>query len=215
MKKPLIILNLKTYGSGTGRNAKNVAEICRKISEDIIIAAQATDIARISGKITTFSQHIDPVEQGKNTGFITAEAVQQAGAKGTLLNHAEHKLAIGEIMKSVTRARENKLVTVVCASNVVEAQEIAEKCSPDYIAIEPPELIGGNVSVSTANPKIITETIRAVNGIPVICGAGICSADDVKKALSLGAEGILVANFVMGAKDKKKAVSELVQGTRM
>jgi len=33
---------------------------------------------------------------------------------------------------------------------------------PDYIAIEPPELIGTGVSVSKARPEIISKTVKIV-----------------------------------------------------
>ncbi len=215
----LLIINFKTYESGTGKKGERIAEICKKLSsKNIVIAAQAVDIHRLSRQnVRVFAQHIEPVLPGKNTGFVTAESVKSAGASGTLLNHAEHKIPIGMIQKSVERAKENGLLTVACAATAKEAEEIASACSPDYIAIETPELIGGNVSVSTANPGIITETIKAVQRIkkiPVICGAGVSGSADVKKAIELGAEGVLVANYVMGADDKKKAVSELLKGLK-
>lgn len=220
LKTPMLIINLKTYISGTGKNAETVVELCEKLASGrtIIVAAQAADIyraAKKAKKISVFAQHIDAAEQGRNTGFVTAEAVSEAGAKGTIINHAEHKIPLMLVQKAVERAGQNKLITVVCAATAKEATEIAMACSPDYIAIEPPELIAGKTGVSTAKPEIITDTIKAVNKvkrIPVICGAGVSSKEDVKAAIRLGAKGVIVANFVMSAKDKKKAISELLEG---
>ncbi len=215
-KTPVIIVNFKTYPSGTGSKAEALARLCKSLSGKIIVAAQAADIHRAAKTgISVFAQHIDPVEQGKNTGFITAESVKEAGAFGTLINHAEHKIPMDKISKCVERARQNKLAAIVCAASTEEAVEIAKNCSPDYIAIEPPELIAGIVGVSTANPEIITKTINAVNRIkkiPIICGAGVSSSQDVSKAIELGTAGVLVANFVMSAKDQKAALKELLEG---
>lgn len=222
LRTPMLIINLKTYASGTGSNAEKIAGICEKLAsgtgKTVIIAAQQADIhraAKKAKKISIFAQHIDAAEQGRNTGFVTAEAVKAAGAKGTIINHAEHKIPLFLVKCAVERAKQNSLTTVVCAATAKEAQEIAKACSPDYIAIEPPELIAGKTGVSTAKPEIITDTIKAVHKIrkiPVICGAGVSSKEDVKAAIRLGAKGVIVANFVMSAKDKEKAISELLGG---
>ncbi|MBI3034440.1 triose-phosphate isomerase [Candidatus Woesearchaeota archaeon] len=218
--EPFLAVNFKTYPSGTGMNALKTAAICRQVAsktgKSVIIAAQAADIYRISKiGISVFAQHMDGVLPGKNTGFVTAESIRDAGASGSLINHAEHKLSIGLVKQAVERASANNLVTIACAASSDEAREIAANCTPDYIAIEPPELISGNISISKAKPEIITGTIRAVQevkDIPVICGAGVNSREDVESALRLGARGVLVANFVMSAADKRKAISELVSG---
>lgn len=218
LKEPVIIVNLKTYQTGTGSNAVKMAKLAGQLAKSsIIVASQATDIKACSEHAITFAQHIDAAEQGKATGYITAEAVKSAGAKGTLINHAEHKIGIELIKKTVERATQNKLVTVACAANVEEAKQIAKECNPDYIALEIPELISGNISISQADPGAITRTISEVSKIreiPIICGAGISGREDVRKALDLGTKGVLVANFVVNAADKKKALSELVAGLK-
>ena len=231
LKPPLLIVNLKTYDSGTGKNSESIVKICGKLAaatgKTVISAVQTADIYRAAKaaensakgkkgkKAAVFAQHIDTVLPGRNTGFTTAESVKKAGASGTIINHAEHKIPMPLVKQAVERARKNGLMTVVCAATTKEAEEIAKNCVPDYIAIEPPELISGNMGVSKAKPEIITDTIKAVHKIrkiPIICGAGISSKEDAEAAIGLGASGILVANFVMSAKDKKKAISELMEG---
>ena len=117
--------------------------------------------------------------------------------------------------KSVPRCRELGLEVIACADDIVEAETLA-KLSPDYIAIEPPELIGGDISVTTANPEIVSgavERIRAVNpNVGVLCGAGVKSRKDVAKALELGTVGVLLASGVVKAKDPEAALRDLVKG---
>ena len=222
----LIVVNFKTYKEATGDNAVKLAKACEaaalkaKDKVKIAIAVQATDIFRVaaavdSGIIGVFAQHIDANGQGKSTGFVTAEAVKEAGASGTLLNHAEHKIT--DIAKRIATAKMAELTTVACAADVAEAKAIASVTpSPDYIAIEPPELIGGNVSVSKAKPELIAaavETVKEANSkIIALCGAGVNSREDVEKALKLGTEGILVASSVVLARDPEKALLELIAG---
>lgn len=228
---PLIIVNFKTYKEATGENAVKLAKACEAAAKPfcekglskikVAVAVQATDISRVASAIDkkiimVFAQHIDTNGQGKSTGFTTAEAVREAGASGTLLNHAEHKIT--DIAKRIATAKAAGLATVVCAANVAEAKMIASLTpSPDYIAVEPPELIGGKVSVSKANPEVVSDSVSAVksanSGIKVLCGAGVNSGEDVRKALELGTEGILVASSLVLAKDAEKVLMELIAGT--
>ncbi len=221
LKTPIIIVNFKTYKESTGDNAIKLAEICNKIAEEtktsIAVAAQSTDIYRIAKIVSmpVLSQHIDAISFGKNTGFLLPESVRQAGAEATLLNHSEHRLDFDVLKSSIERARQARLKTVVCAKNVEDAKKIAS-LNPDFIAVEPPELIGSNISVSEAKPEVISDAVKAIksinNKIKVLCGAGIHNKDDVKKSIELGAEGILVASGVVKAENQESALRDLING---
>jgi len=217
---PIILLNLKTYEESMGQKAIDFARIAERVNEktgiSIAIAPQAIDIAAVtvSSETPVFAQHIDPVYYGKYTGHILPEAVADAGAYGTLLNHSEHQIPLDKIEAAIKRAKEVDLVTVVCADTVDNAKKIA-LLEPDAIAIEPPELIGSGISVSTAQPEIVSGSVAAVRSvdkdIKVLCGAGITNGEDAKAALELGAKGILVASGVVKAPDPYKALLELAR----
>lgn len=87
--------------------------------------------------------------------------------------------------------------------------------SPYYIAVEPPELIGGDISVTSANPSIVTNTVETVKGvnkeIKVLCGAGVKNGGDVKAAVDLGAEGVLLASGVVKAADPEAVIRDLIK----
>jgi triosephosphate isomerase len=140
--------------------------------------------------------------------------IRSSGAAGTLMNHSEHRMIIREIGETVELCKGIDLVTVVCADTAESAARIAA-FSPEFIAVEPPELIGGDISVTTANPDIIEKTVdsvRAVNRhIPVLCGAGIKTGEDVRNALELGAGGVLLASGVVKAKDPVSALLDLTK----
>jgi triosephosphate isomerase (TIM) len=217
MNVPIIIVNFKTYGKSTGENAIALAKICERSSRNgkalVIAAVQASDISKISeaAKIPVFAQHVDCITPGKNTGFILPEAVMAAGAAGTLLNHSEHRLEKNVLAETIKLCR-GKLTTVVCAKDAKEAAEIS-KLEPDFIAVEIPELISGKVSISKANPKLVSDAVEAVHkvkNIPVLAGAGVQDGSDVKKAIELGARGVLIANAVVNSENPEKVVKDLV-----
>ena len=219
--KPILLINLKTYEEATGRNALELAKTCASLANEsdkveIIIAVQAADIRLVAEnvRVPVFAQHVDPVKYGSSTGWILPEAIKAAGATGTLLNHSERRIDSETAKRSLARCRELGLRVVMCAESPERAKELAS-LKPDCIAIEPPELIGGDVSVSKARPEVITESVHKVNSvvhIPVLCGAGVKNGEDVKKALALGAKGILVASGVVKAKDPRHALSDLLEG---
>jgi len=221
LKTPIVIVSFKTYHEATGESAVKLARLILEAAEKrgvkVAVAPQTTDIYRVASqvKIPLLAQHIDPVKPGRNTGWITPESVQAAGAVGTLVNHAEHKISMDQISEAVKRARELGLSTVACAADIGESQNIA-KIGPEIIAVEPPELIGTGVSVSKAKPEIVTNSIKAVKEVnpkvKVLCGAGIVTKDDVARALELGVEGVLLASGIVCAKDQRAAIDDIVRG---
>jgi triosephosphate isomerase (TIM) len=215
-----IFINFKTYEEATGKKAIELAKKAERIAEhaecQIILVVQAVDLRAVSEAVSlpVFAQHIDPINYGSNTGHVLPEAVKEAGATGTVLNHAENKQTNDFLEKAVKRAKSVGLQVMVCAETIERAKQIAV-FSPDLIAIEPPELIGGDISVSTAKPEIISGTVQAVhevNQIPVVTGAGIKNSADVKKAIELGTTGVFVASGIIKAEDQEKAIQELAEG---
>ncbi len=220
LKTPIIIINFKTYKQSTGKNADILADICDRVAREsgknIAIAVQELDLYRISKKfsIPVLSEHMDPIDYGAHTGHILPQALKDNGAAGCILNHSEDRFDLEKIENSIERANETKLIEVVCANNARTARAIAS-FHPDFIAVEPPELIGGDISVSTAKPEIIKDTVDKVRqvdpNIKVLCGAGVNTKEDISKALELGAKGVLLASGVVKAKDPEKVLRELVK----
>ena len=219
MSKYKLIINLKTYKESTGKNALKIAKICKELEKEankknveIILCPQPTDIKEISQlKVKTYAQHIDTIEYGANTGYILPESVKQAGVIGALISHSEHKLSMSEIKKRIDKAKSIKLKTCVCARNTSRAKEIA-KLNPDFIAVEPKEFIGTDISISTAKPQLIEKSVKVVGKTPLLVGAGIKTKEDVQKSIELGAKGILIASGVIKAKNIKKEILELISG---
>jgi triosephosphate isomerase len=217
--KGVLIVNTKAYLEGTGQKALRLARICKRLSAgaraELILSVQPSDIPGVSGQITTFAQHIDAIEPGSHTGHILPEAVKAAGAKGTLINHSERRLSLPEIKERIERSNSLKFTTVCCVPRPGMVRDVA-MMKPDYIAIEPPELIGTGISVSRASPGVIIRSVEIARKnnprVRVLCGAGISSSEDVEKALDLGASGVLVASGIVKAPDQERALKDLLRG---
>lgn len=218
LKTPIIIINFKTYMSATGSRAVSLAKKCDKVAREtkanIAVAVQASDIFRVSREVSipVLSQHIDDVEFGSNTGSILAEAVKENGAVGTLINHSEKRIPMEKIKKTVKRANEVGLTTIVCAKDDNEGKKISD-FKPGFVAVEPPELIGGDVSVSTSKPGLIKNSVKKIWS-NVIVGAGVKTAEDVKIALKLGSVGVLVASGITKSGNPEKVLRDLTKGLR-
>ena len=211
-----ILVNLKAYPC----DPVAVAEAARDVAEEsgvrIAIAAQAAHLDRVSSTgVETWAQHVSPNGHGSFTGSTLAEAVADAGAEGTLLNHSENRMKLADIDASLDAADRAGLETCVCGNNPEQIGAVAA-LGPDSVAVEPPELIGGDVSVSSADPDIVVDAVEAAGSVDesvgVYCGAGVSTGDDVVAAQDLGATGILLASGVAKADDPRAALEDLVAG---
>ena len=219
MKEPVIAINFKSYVEATGERALKIAKAAEKVYKEtgitIVVAPQLVDLYRIAQEveIPVFAQHIDPIKPGSHTGHVLPEAVKEAGAVGTLLNHSENRMILADLEAAIRRAEEVGLTTIVCSNNPAVSAAVAA-LNPDYVAVEPPELIGTGIPVSKAKPEVITDTVELVRKVnpevKVLTGAGISTGEDVKKALELGTVGVLLASGVTKAKDPEKAIKNLV-----
>ena len=211
----MIFVNFKTYKEGTGEEAVKLAKICEEVSKksgvEIIPVVQVADLYRISKetKIPLWIQHLDWFPQGQFTGWVNLEAVIEAGASGTLLNHSEHQIPPGTIKQVIKRRQQFKIM--VCARTLGQAERLA-KLKPDFLSYEPPELIGSQEkSVASEKPETIKKIVEMAS-IPVIVGAGVHSQEDVKISLEMGAKGVLLATDVVLAKEPKKELEGLTEG---
>lgn len=220
LNSPVLIINLKEYEEVLGNRPLDFAIAAKKLSEKynnvtILIAPPAPLIDNIAKITLTISQHIDPLEPGAHTGALIAKEVKALGAIGSLINHSEKRIPHEDVKRCIDLCKKYDLVSIVCAKDNEEVKELAI-FKPDFIAIEPPELIGGDISVSTARPEIIKNSLDDVKEISpdtrVLCGAGIKKREDVKRAIILGASGVILASGVVKAENIEEAMKELIIG---
>ena len=146
--------NAKTYDEGHAGGVVELARILQDVSSDsvrIILAVSAFDLRAVldaTPGLEVWCQHLDPVDAGSNTGWLRPETAWYHGAHGSLINHAEHKVPDEHIAGVLERRAGHDIC--VCAASVARATDLAH-LAPTFLAIEPPELIGGDISVTTAD----------------------------------------------------------------
>ena len=213
MNTPIVILNYKTYLESSGENALELARALKSASEEsgitMVAAPQAADIYRIQDQISLpiFAQHIDPITPGGHTGSNLIETLIEAGISGSLINHSENRMKLADIDEVIQLCKQNDIESCVCTNNIATSKAIAT-FSPDAVAVEPPELIGTGIPVSQAQPEVVEDSVKGVKSInkkiKVLCGAGISTGDDMKAAMDLGADGVLLASGIVKAENPKE-----------
>ena len=215
----MFVINCKNYEEIAGDNIVKFIKIAEKISKKykikIAIAPPQHLIGMVSNStIPILSQHIDDSKVGSTTGFVIPELLKKSKVKGSLINHSEHRITSKEIEKLVSKLKELKMISILCVKDVAEVKKYV-KLNPDYIAIEPPELIGSGKAISKEKPDLIFKAAdiikNAKNSTKLLCGAGIVSGEDVSKAIELGSKGILVASGIIKAKDWNKIINDFAK----
>ena len=215
----MFVINCKNYEEISGDKIIKFVKIAEKVSKKykikIAIAPPQHLIALVANSsIPILAQHIDDSKVGSTTGFVIPELLKKSKVSGSLINHSEHRISSKEIVKLVSKLKKLKMISVLCVKNVSEARKYA-KLNPNYIAIEPPELIGSGKAVSKEKPGLIIKAADAVksakNNTKLLCGAGIVSGEDVAKAVELGSKGILVASGIIKAKNWNKVITEFAK----
>lgn len=217
MTRPLVVVNMKIYEAAHGAAAEDLARAIASVETDarVVVVVSAFDLAAVvaaAPKLEVWCQHLDPVGFGSFTGWLHPSTAVERGASGTLINHAEHKVSIEHVAMLLDSVPEGFTVCA-CAADIEEARALTA-LQPDFVAVEPPELIGGDISVTTADPSIVSGTAAAVREISeevgILCGAGVKNGADVAAAIELGTVGVLLASGVTKADDPTAVMTDLV-----
>jgi len=221
-----IFINFKTYPQGTGERAvelvREIQEVQEELGEpgglEIIPIVQVADVLRVKQEVNgpVWVQHLDSQAQGAFTGWQNLEVIISAGASGTLLNHSERPIPPGAIKQVLARVRdlrdlggERKFEVMVCCKTLGQMEKLV-KLKPNYLGYEISELIGGKVSITETNPKEIKHGLEICGKIPLIVGAGIHQAEDLRKAKELGASGVLISSAIVLANNPQEKLQELI-----
>jgi triosephosphate isomerase len=216
---PILITNFKAYEEAIGAKAVELAKmherVAREMGVNLAIVGMSLDLEMLAAAVSipVLAQHIDGVTYGPHTGLIPVDTARAMGIDGSMLNHSERRLSDAQIIAALEQMKRLNMMSIVCAENEEEGVRYAAM-GADFVAVEVPELIGGNVSVSTARPDVIERAVAAIGRGKVIVGAGIKTGEDVRIALSLGASGVLLSSGVVKSKDPLAALRDLCSGLK-
>ena len=205
------------YGEKMLSLARVIEITAMKYDVDIIVTPQYTDISLLASnteRILVFAQHMDYLPIGRGLGSVLPEAVKAAGAVGVMLNHAEKSLRMEEIKKTIERADEVGLGTIVCSDTIEQMKQIA-MMNPNLIVAEPAELIGTGQTSDISYVKESIETVKRINkDIMVLQGAGIKDGKDVYNVIKAGAMATGSTSGIIKAKDPYAMVEEMIYNLR-
>jgi len=211
----MLVINCKNYAEATGARLARLYRAAeassRRHGVRIAIAPPPHLVtAARSRRVATLAQHVDDRGPGSATGHVVPELLRASGVTGSIINHSERRVQPAELRAAVARLHGLGMLSIACSRTAAEAARVAAM-GPDYVAIEPPSLIGSGTAISRARPGLIRDAARALSHsrARLLCGAGIVSGGDVARAVELGAEGILVASGVIKARSQARALDDL------
>ena len=214
--KKFFIFNPKSYlyGKELEELAKVADEVAQRVDFDIYVTAPYADlyhINEVTQNVIVTAQHLDGIQPGRGMGAVLPHSLKEAGARAVFLNHAEHPLTLAQLVAAIKVAKEQGMVTIVCADSVEEAKAIAT-LGVDILLCEPTELIGtGQVS----DQSYVLDTIKEIKSIDpdvlIMQAAGISSAIDVYNVISLGADGTGCTSGIVKADDPKQMLVDMVE----
>ncbi|WP_110954647.1 triose-phosphate isomerase [Anaerosinus massiliensis] len=219
MKKvccPFLVVNPKSYlyGKKALELAKEADKIAQQTKLQIFFTCPFADIRFIkdhTSYITVTAQHMESLRPGRGMGHILPESLKEAGANAVFLNHAENPMTVSELSKTILRAKELDMITIVCADSVAEAIAIA-KMDPDILLCEPTELIGTGQVADKNYVLETTEKIRSINpAIAVMIASGVTTAEDVYNVIMLGADGTGGTSGILNAPDPALRIKEMAE----
>lgn len=221
IRPPVFEIGLKGYcwGAAAVRLAVEADRLAADTGVSIVYDPQSVDIravAAATSRVLVFAQHMDPVEPGRGVGGVLAEAIREAGAVGTLLNHSERRMSYDEIGRAIERARSVGLATLVFADSPEEAAAFA-RLRPDIVLAEPPDLIAGGLSAGNVMAGFVAESVAAVKGedpsIRVMSGAGVNGPGDVEQMMRLGLDGTGSSSGILKVADPVAMMRAMVAAT--
>lgn len=216
LRRPFFVCNPKAYvyGQSSLALAKKCEELAVKYDIDVIFTAQHVDLAMIVKEcphLVVTAQNMESLRPGRGMGHILPEALKEAGVKATFLNHAENPMTINELAKTIERANELGILTVVCSNEEADTRAIAE-LHPDVMVCELTSLIGTGKTADESYMKATNDIVKSVSpNTKTLQAAGISSGEDIYNAIKTGADASGGTSGIVAAADPMAMLEEMFE----
>ena len=219
LKPPFFEIGPKNYlfGDDILDLARIADEAAAKYDVRVIYTTPYADIRRVAESVKNlkvFAPHMDDIPVGRGIACVLGESLKAAGADGVMLNHAERPLPASTLVRTINRARELGLMSIVCADSMAETRAVAEM-HPDLMVTEPTELIGTGKAADLSYVKTSVEAITKIDSnIGILVGGGISNGTDVYNTIMAGADATGSSSGIVKAADPGAMVHEMLQALR-
>ena len=219
LKPPFFEIGPKNYlfGDDILDLARIADEAAAKYDVRVIYTTPYADIRRVAESVKNlkvFAPHMDDIPVGRGIACVLGESLKAAGADGVMLNHAERPLPASTLVRTINRARELGLMSIVCADSMAETRAVAEM-HPDLMVTEPTELIGTGKAADLSYVKTSVEAITKIDpNIGILVGGGISNGTDVYNTIMAGADATGSSSGIVKAADPGAMVDEMLQALR-
>ena len=197
--------------------ARIADEAAAKYDVRVIYTTPYADIRRVAENVKhlkVFAPHMDDIPVGRGLACVLGESLKAAGAVGVMLNHAERPLPASTLVRTLNRARELGLMSIVCADSMAETRAIAQM-HPDLMITEPTELIGTGQAADLSYVKTSVDAITAIDSnIGILVGGGISNGTDVYNTIMAGADATGSSSGIVKAADPGAMVHEMLAAVR-
>lgn len=197
--------------------ARIADEAAAKYDVRVIYTTPYTNIEKVAAsvkKLKVFAPHMDDIPVGRGLACVLGESLKAAGAVGVMLNHAERPLPASTLVRTLARARELQLMSIVCADSMAETRAVAQ-LAPNLMITEPTELIGSGQACGRAYVRQSFDAVMDINpNIGVLVGGGISSGEDVYRTILAGADATGSSSGIVKAADPGAMVNEMLSALR-
>jgi len=219
LKPPFFEIGPKNYlfGDQILDLARIADEAAAKYDVRVIYTTPYADIRRVAENvknIKVFAPHMDDIPVGRGLACVLGESLKAAGAVGVMLNHAERPLPASTLVRTLNRARELGLMSIVCADSMTETRAVAQM-HPDLMITEPTELIGTGQAADLSYVKTSVDAIQSIDpNIGILVGGGISNGTDVYNTIMAGADATGSSSGIVKAADPGAMVHEMLAAVR-
>lgn len=173
--------------------------------------AMVAPIAALDSGVLVFAQGMDAEPPGPSMNRVTAEALEDAGALGVMLNHDADPLDDAALTVALQRAGEVGLATIVCAATDADARRFAG-LRPSAVLFEPPSLIGAQ---GTGDRDWIAPSTRAIHeaapGVLAMHAGGVSTPEIAEQIMTAGADATGSTSGILTASDPAVAAAEFIR----